>query len=171
MDSTTAPRHSLFAANLPALFGAGFVLLFDVAFDGSYLLSIVVCPVWLLVSLVRSAVNRQPSQVVLFRAAIPVLTLAIALVNTFVQWNIAKKNGEQVVSACESFQAANGRYPKTLEELVPQYLPSIPLAKYCASGQFRYHNSEDHPPILWWSKFGFLHRIYSFDRKQWNELD
>ena len=105
----------------------------------------------------------------------PALTLGFAIANTSIQWTIAAVNGERVVKACEAFHADNGRYPKTLNELVPRYLPAVPHAKYCMDGDFQYYNSDgplDGPqPIIWWNKFGLLRRIYSFDTKEWDDLD
>jgi hypothetical protein len=106
-----------------------------------------------------------------FQGAIPATTLGIALANASVQWSIAEANAEQVVRACEKFHSVCGRYPQTLKELVPSYLTSIPRAKYCAAGNFYYYNSEDDLPILWWNKFGYYRKVYSFDRKQWGSID
>ena len=101
----------------------------------------------------------------------PALILGIVVANTFIQWGIADANGERIVRACESFYSDHGRYPKTLNELVPRYLPSIPRA---GAGDFYYYNSQDSgglAPILWWNQFVFEHKIYSFESKEWLHLD
>jgi hypothetical protein len=36
--------------------------------------------------------------------------------------------GKQIVVAVEAFNAKNGRYPMSLDELVPKYLPELPKA-------------------------------------------
>jgi hypothetical protein len=177
--NATIPKYRLFIVdNFWSLVGAGYLLLFDVLYGGSFLLSIVFCPIWLFVSLIRN--GKTEWRLALFRIAMPVLILGIALANTFIQWKIADTNGERVVRACEAFHSDNGRYPKTLNELVPRYLPSVPRAKYSADGNFFYSNLElpDEPPgeppkeaILWWNKIGLLRRMYSFERKEWRELD
>jgi hypothetical protein len=166
------PKYRLFLVdNFFSLFGAGFVLLFDVVFDGSYLFSGLICPIWFIVSLIRNLIARTEWHLALFRLAIPVFTLGIAVTNSFIQSEIADANSERIITACEAFHTANGHYPKTLDELAPKYLPSVPPAKYCMDGGFHYFNSDGPPPILWWNEFGFLHKIYSFERKEWNYLD
>jgi hypothetical protein len=175
--TATIPKYRLFIANnFWSLLGTGFLLFWDVGF-ATFLLSIIVCPIWFLVSVIRNGIARTEWRIALFRAAIPALTLGIALANTFIQWKIADVNGERIVRACESFYSDNGRYPKTLSELVPRYLPSIPPAKYSMDGDFHYYNSRDSDdsdgaaPILWWDQFGPLRKIYSFDRRGWHHLD
>jgi hypothetical protein len=122
--------------------GAQALLLIDVALLGSYLCSGLVCPIWLFVSLLKNAIQRTPSRTFLFRVAMPGLTLAIVLVNDSIQSCIAETNAAKIITACEQFNEANGRYPKSLNELIPEYLPSIPRAKYCLfGGGFHYWNS------------------------------
>jgi hypothetical protein len=36
---------------------------------------------------------------------------------------------DRIVAALESHKAANGRYPPTLDALVPQYLPALPVPR------------------------------------------
>jgi hypothetical protein len=162
---------SLIAENLFSLLGAGFLLLLDVVMFGSFLISIVVCPFWFLVSFIRNGILKSGGQFAFFRIAIPAVTLGIALGTTFIQWGMADANGERVVRACEAFYSDTARYPEHLSELVPKYLPSVPRAKYSMDGDFYYYNSTERPPILWWNKFGLCHKIYSFERKEWGYLD
>ena len=172
--TATIPKYRLFITNnFWSLFGAGFLLFWDLG-SGAYALSILVCPIWFLVTVIRNYIVQTEWRIALFRAAIPALTLGIALANTFIQWEIADVNGERIVRACESFYSDSGRYPKTLNELVPRYLPSIPPAKYSMDGAFHYYNSDDsggQAPILWWNQFLLLRMIYSFESKEWYHLD
>jgi|GEM_PF-2036969 len=41
----------------------------------------------------------------------------------------AHARAEQVIAACEAFKAANGAYPRKLDELTPKFLPAIPPAR------------------------------------------
>lgn len=173
----TIPKYRLFlASNFWRLFGAGFLLFWDLV-SGAFAFSIIVCPIWFFVTVIKNHLARTEWRIALFRAAIPALTLGIALANTLIQWEIADANGERIVRACDSFYSDNGRYPKTLNELVPRYLPSIPPAMYSIFGDFHYYNSRDSDdldgptPILWWDQFLPLRKIYSFDRRGWHHLD
>lgn len=103
--------------------------------------------------------------------AIPALMLAVAISNTAWQWKIAEINSERIIKAVDAFHVAKGRYLKTLDELVPKYLPSVPRAKYCMNGVFRYFNEPGSYCMLMWSKLGFYRKIYHFDSKQWGAVD
>ena len=73
--------------------GGEFVLLAsDAAFDGSFLLSLCVCPIWFLVSVLKNAIQRPRWRLALLRTAIPTLTLGLVLANDAVQSRIAKAN-------------------------------------------------------------------------------
>lgn len=148
------------------------VLYFDVGLDGSYLCSLFVCPIWIFVSVIRSLIKKPGWPLALLRIAIPVVTFGISDANMTLQWKIGNENGDRIVAACEEFHAAQGRYPKTLDDLVPQYLPSVPPAKYCLGwdGNFHYTNSDDRP-FLWWSMIGFYTKNYSFELKRWGHTD
>jgi hypothetical protein len=61
---------------------------------------------------------------------------------------IAEANGEKIFTACEDFNRDNGRYPETLSELCPRYMPYVPRAKYCLwSGEFVYYTHKDFSPV------------------------
>jgi hypothetical protein len=162
--------RSVIAAIKGSLWIAAGVLLYDVAMDGCYTLSMVICPLWCLISLVKNVIWRPGWGIAVLRISMPLLTLAIAMSNGNVQWRISDANAERVIKACEAFRVANGRYPSKLDELVPKYLTSIPPAKYCFGGRFWYAKSDD-LCMLWWSRYGFYRRIYDFEKKEWFNLD
>jgi hypothetical protein len=152
--------------------GALILIVLDVAIGGSYTHSILVCPVWLLFSVLFSAMRRPGWGLALLRIAFPVFTLGLVMANNALQLRIAEANASRVVAACEDFRAANGSFPKELEELVPQYLPAVPPAKYCMYGQFSYVCDEGRPS-LWWVVVPPVHQAwYDFDgTRQWVYMD
>jgi hypothetical protein len=149
------------------------LLAWDAVFDGSYLMSLCICPIWLLFSLLINAIRRPGWRIALLRIAIPPLTLGLVMANNAVQLKIARVNASQIIVACEAFHNDNNRFPKTLDELVPRYIPAIPRAKYClAFGEFRYWGSEDdHPILVWYVVPPYGRKIYDFDDKRWNYID
>jgi hypothetical protein len=149
---------------------AAVVLFWDVGNEGFYGLSLVVCPLWFLISAAKNAIWRPGWRTAIPRVSMPLLTFAIAFGNGNLQWKISDANAQRVIKACEEFRVANGRYPSKLDELVPKYLSSVPPAKYCLFGNFWYVNSQGHP-MLWWNRYGFYRRIYTFDEKRWSNLD
>ena len=94
-------------------------------------MSSIFCPIWLLVSLLKNAIERPGWGLALVRVGIPVWTLGLVIANNAVQLGVAEANAQRVVAACEAYHAANGRFPKNLDELVPQYMNSVPVARYC----------------------------------------
>ena len=94
----------------------------------------------------------------------PAITLWLVLANATLQHQIAMKNAGKVVAACEEFHADKGRYPETLNELVPQYMPSVPRAKYCTGlGEFWYVSSGEYPTLFWYEIPLHGRRIYNFE--------
>jgi hypothetical protein len=155
-----------------SLWLAAAVLFWDVACEGCYIFSLGVCPLWLLISLVTNAFRRPGWRIGVVRILMPLMTFGIAFVNGNLQWMLADVSAERVVKACDEFHIANGRYPKTLDELVPSYLSSVPRAKYCFGGRFWYFNYQpDGPCMLTWTRYGFYRRLYNFHTKRWGNLD
>jgi hypothetical protein len=148
------------------------LIIWDAILSGSFLLSILVCPVWLLLSGIRGLIRRPGWRVGLFRALVPVLTLALVLANAAVQSNIARANAQRIITATERFHTANGRYPGKLEDLVPQYLASVPRAKYALMfGEFGYVSTPNSHGIMWVGMPPFGRPFYKFEEKRWGYLD
>ncbi|HZM02588.1 MAG TPA: hypothetical protein VFC44_06160 [Candidatus Saccharimonadales bacterium] len=128
-----------------SLTGAIVLLLWDVVLTGSFLMSLMVCPVWLLISLIRSLWSRPGWKLAGIKAAIPVVTLGVVFANASFQARIEDGNAGRIIKAAEQYRSATGNYPDTLNDLVPKYLSLVPPAKYCLmhSDGFRYshHNS------------------------------
>ena len=135
-------------------------------------MSFMFCPLWFLISILKNAIQRPGWRLALLRIAIPAATLGLALANDDVQCKIGEANAPRIVAACEEFRAANGRFPKTLDDLVPAYLPSIPRAKYCLDyGEFRYWNIDGSPILVWYLVPPYGRKIYDFEKRRWNYID
>jgi hypothetical protein len=146
------------------------LLFWDVANEGFYVFSLLVCPLWFLISIVKNLRRRPGWGTAALRVSLPLLTFGIAVSNATLQWRISDANAERIIEACDEFRVVTGRYPTELDELVPKYLTSVPRAKYCLMGSFFYVNSDGHC-MLWWTRYGFYRRIYSFAEKRWSNLD
>lgn len=147
------------------------LLAWDVAISGSFLTSFLCCPIWILVSVVKNAIQRPGWRLALLRIAVPALTLGLALGNNEVQLGIARANATRIIAACEEFHAANGRYPCGLDELVPRYMGSIPRAKYCVAwGEFLYFNLGK-SMLVWYVVPPYGRKIYDFEGRRWSYLD
>ncbi len=152
--------------------GALTLLAWDVALTGSFVMSFIACPIWFLVSILKNAIQRPGWRLAILRTAIPPLTLGLVMANNALQLQIAEANAPRVVAACEEFHAANGKFPQTLDDLVPQYLPSVPRAKYCLGfGGFWYWNLEGKPILVWYVVPPYGRKIYDFEERRWGYLD
>ena len=147
------------------------VLLLDVVTSGSYLFAALICPIWFLITLVRTIVRRPSFGVAAARLFLPLLTLMLVIANHSLQKRIAMGNATRLIQACEQYREANGDYPQRLSDLVPRYLKSIPRAKYCLTfGDFQYWGPP-HPILVWCEIPPFGRRVYSLDTREWNYLD
>ncbi len=151
---------------------AAVLLTWDGALCGSFVMSLIFCPVWFFVSLLKNAIERPGWGLALVRIGIPALTLGLVWANNTVQLKVAEANAQRVVAACGAYHAANTRFPVKLDELVPQYLNSVPRAKYCLGppSRFSYHNLGT-PMLVWQVVPPYYGRIYNFDTRSWSYLD
>lgn len=84
-----------------------------------------------------------------------------------IAWNssLARKRAEPVIAAVERFRADHGRYPGTLNELVPAYLSSIPRGGFTwISRQYWYDARR--PQVYFAAMFHGVF-FYDFPTHQW----
>ena len=73
-------------------------------------------------------------------AILLLLTLGVIFLNQYVQKNSDNDRletidiGNEIIGALESYYVDNGRYPKSLEQLVPKYLNEIKRPKWGEDG-------------------------------------
>ena len=105
--------------------------------------------------------------------AVVVITAGVAALAVIIVANrVAEEHAEQVIAAVEAFKMKQGRYPEKLEELVPAYLPEVPLAKPLgAARRFRYLTADGEHTLMYTVVPPFGRRLYSFERKRWSALD
>lgn len=164
----------LFYRSVRGSIGAAAILLtLDVVLFGSRLYSFIFCPIWMLVSLLRSATKRPGWGLAVVRIFIPFLTLWIGRVNDAFQLSVAEANAQRIITACEDYHAGNGRFPTKLDELVPRYLDSVPVARYCLGpSSLFYYSSSPESAMLWWQVVPPHYRkIYKFETRSWFYLD
>ncbi len=88
--------------------------------------------------------------------------LAIGGVMHLQQW-IANQRGAQVVAAVEAFHRAHGDYPGELQELVPEYLGSIPRpALRILAGKYHYLHNEKVTALTWYPLPPTISETYDF---------
>ena len=85
----------------------------------------------------------------------------------------ARNHAEQVIKACHAYQARHGQLPDRLAELVPEFLPAVPRAKYTLQwGHFTYWTSDKNRHTLMYVALPpFGRRLYHFEQARWSQLD
>jgi hypothetical protein len=89
------------------------------------------------------------------------------------QNRIADRRAIKIGNACLAFRAKYHRYPETLTELVPEFIPSVPLAKPLAGIGFFYssHSSGGEPMFFYEALPPFGRRFYHMEKGYWGYLD
>lgn len=110
--------------------------------------------------------RRLAGQGICFAAAL------LVLVMNYGNNQMARSRAENLAAAVEAFHRDQQRYPHRLDELVPRYLPRLPLAKYTLIfNEFHYIPGEQNPGLLYVELPPFGRPVYSFQRKEWSYLD
>ncbi|MBF0336212.1 MAG: hypothetical protein HQL05_00120 [Nitrospirae bacterium] len=134
-----------------------------------------VLPALLVLTLVEYKDKRLMKQrLVAFCIALSatLITMQAVRLNNEINDDISKERASLIIDTCERYKVKNDHYPNTLSQLIPEFLPSIPVARYSlASNEFHYHASDD-SPILWYmARPPFGKQVYSFEQKRWKYLD
>jgi hypothetical protein len=157
------------------LFGT-FLVLLDALWLNQGAIAFLVA-IWLfVVSLPRALIARKYVTVraqclrniaVYFGAVIIVFVLNTANIS------IAQSRAETLVSAVKAFHSKNQRYPRSLDELVPEQIDHVPLAKYTlAFNQFNYYRlTEQDASLSYTAVPPFGRPTYFFRLNKWVDLD
>ncbi len=112
-------------------------------------------------ALARSRMTRAGMYVILGVAAVGTLRFHEAT---------ARKGAQQIISACQAYKQQTGKLPDRLEDLVPEFLPKVPLARYTLLyNDFWYFSQSGLLTYVVLPPFG--RRVYNFNSAQWKYLD
>jgi hypothetical protein len=85
---------------------------------------------------------------------------------------IAKGRAKDLIQVIETYRQTTGRYPHTLTELVPAYLPNVPNAKYTLIfNNFTYIDCQGRVSLFYVSLPPSGRPTYVFNRKEWKYID
>ena len=76
--------------------------------------------------------------------------------------------------ACRQYEVRHGRLPDRLDELVPNFIPSVPLAKYTLMPPFNmfiYMARPGQHSLMWTVFPPFGRPYYVFEDNRWGSLD
>ena len=118
--------------------------------------------------------RKKPSNWRMKAAKVLVFSLAAACVLVSIRLNndMAGRRAERLATACEQFNAKYHRYPHKLEELVPEFLPAVPLAKYVLNGQSAHFvYLEGDRTIMFYDVPPFGRSYYHLGSRWWGHMD
>lgn len=86
---------------------------------------------------------------------------------------VGTQRADELVKAVEAYSAKHGQFPQNLEQVVPDFMSAIPLARYTlASNDFSYRTAADGKHVLSWTEIPpFARKSYTFEEKRWVTLD
>ena len=119
--------------------------------------------------------NRRIARVRATNAGICLLT-AIAICFTLgLQNSMADRRAVKLGDACLAYRTKYHHYPTKLEALVPEFIPSVPVARYglLVDDHFWYlPNEDDREPMLYYEAVPpFGRRFYHMESGRWGFLD
>ena len=108
------------------------------------------------------------------RTLLYLLMAAAILITVRIDMSGAREKGDTLVAALQAYQAKTGQYPDKLGQLVPDYLPAIPKARFSLSmNEYRYFVSNDKDShtlsYIAMPPFGFTY--YNLEKGQWAVKD
>ena len=109
------------------------------------------------------------------KAGVCLLAAISILVTLGLQNSMADRRAVKLGDACLAYRAKYHHYPKDLNALVPEFILSVPVARYglfVNDGFFYYPNENDREPMLWYEALPpFGRRFYHLESRSWGYLD
>jgi len=116
--------------------------------------------------------KKQPSRIPLIKSFIYGFMAVSVLGANTLNNKLAQNRAEALIVAIEQYHQDNAKYPDKLENLVPQYIPKVPIAKYVLSfNKFWYSNHNEYPDLYYVDLPPFGRPTYNFNHKKWIYID
>ncbi|MEW6349384.1 MAG: hypothetical protein AB1646_10005 [Thermodesulfobacteriota bacterium] len=129
---------------------------------------------WLIPATLYHAIkeNREMEVFCAKKVLVYLVMVAAIFVSFSLNNRLAEQRAEVLVAAIDKFHDHKGSYPKSLQELVPEYLDAIPRANYTVSaGTFFYFFDGDSARLMYYCGPPFHRRIFRFKGREWYILD
>ena len=110
----------------------------------------------------------------LTRAGIYLLAAVAVFAANVLQNRMADRRAIELGNACLAYHAKYQHYPQRLQELVPEFLPSVPPAKYTLGGGSFFYSAglSGKEPMLYYEALPpFGRRFYHVETGGWGYLD
>jgi hypothetical protein len=139
----------------------------------SLLLGFLVISVFLILTVI--ALVRKNKYLVMTRIAVIVIyILMIIAVSGSTRFfnNLALTRAEKLIKACNDYRVKYEKFPDKLEDLAPEFIPSIPSAKpVFFEPKFNYISEKDNHVIWYVVLPPFYRAFYCLEKGTWSYLD
>ena len=153
------------------LLGTGLIVL-DALILNQGAIAFFVAVAFLFVGLPRALFAKGERRHRLARVAVFLVAATSVFALNFANNALAKSRANDLVAAVEAFHGKYSRYPDRLQDLVPEFVDAVPLAKYTLTFNAYAYWPGEHAPMLFYLDFPpFGRPIYDFSRAQWQYLD
>ncbi|MFZ3073041.1 MAG: hypothetical protein WA162_07340 [Thermodesulfobacteriota bacterium] len=154
---------------------AGALVIFDALFLNQGVISALIGAWMLLVAIPRAVFSTKVPELKRYRlrrAAVFIGAMAMVFVFNWANNQIARKRAETLIAAVKAFNQKHQRYPAKLEELAPDFIDRVPIAKYTLTdNSFRYISTQENHSLFYVSMPPFGRPTYSFERNEWFYVD
>ena len=97
----------------------------------------------------------------IFRMLMPFIVTSMSLSYIHLNIKITKKRAVEVAEACKFYQKENDRWPQRIEDLSPNYMRKVPLARYTLlENRFRLIHLDDPTELSLCYPVGFFPHIH-----------
>ncbi len=154
---------------------AGGLIILDALIINQGVISALIGAWMLLVAVPRAVFFTKAAEMKryrLWRAAVFIGVAPLVLGYNMANNQIAGKRAETLVVAVKSFKEKHRRYPAKLEELAPDFIDHVPVAKYILTdNSFHYTSTPENHILFYISMPPFGRPSYSFERNEWYYMD
>lgn len=127
---------------------------------------------WMVPSAVKARKESTLARPRAWRAVAYLLAAVAALGVIRLNQRYAERRAEVVAAAVRQYQQKYGRFPVRMEEVTPEFVPSIPLAKYALMfNEFQYFSGGNSHRLVYVVLPPFGRAVYHFESGQWSTLD
>ncbi len=139
---------------------------------GAFGLTLLIVPVqtvFLAVAFLRRKDRENTVRLRLSRMAIYAAMLVAMFLHAGYEHRVARAQAEQIVEACRAYETERGHLPAELSELVPEYLPSLPVSfGVIARKAYYYSAPEDGSSARFmYTPELFIRSWYNFEKREW----
>jgi hypothetical protein len=108
----------------------------------------------------------------MIRVGIYSVMVAMVFLSVWLNNRHASYRAEELIQYCEKYKSKYEQYPDALEDLVPEFIPKVPRAKFSLSyGNFIYISRKNSHLLVYYAMPPFGRRLYSFESGRWGYLD